>query len=89
MELNASKRLTADKWSGDVKTKKHPPEGLFATGSADEIANWLHSSHKDLQSAMGSLNFYRNRAGHNLASGRASVLDSAEKKLRSKYGEKE
>ena len=54
-------------WFADVKTKKHPKEGLFATGSATEIANWLKDSHDDLKSAMGALNFYVNRAGKNLS----------------------
>lgn len=54
-------------WSGKVKTKKHPKEGLFATGSATEIAKWLKKEHEDLKGAMGALNFYVNRAGKNLS----------------------
>jgi hypothetical protein len=54
-------------WSDDVKAKKHPKEGLFATGSATEIAAWLKKSHEDLKGAMGALNFYINRAGKNLS----------------------
>ena len=54
-------------WSAKVKTKKHPKEGLFATGSATEIAAWLKKSHEDLKGAMGALNFYINRAGKNLS----------------------
>jgi len=54
-------------WSADVKVKKHPKEGLFAKGSATEIAAWLKKSHEDLKGAMGALNFYINRAGKNLS----------------------
>lgn len=93
-KLNASARILAarkltaeeEKWSKDVKTKEHPPENLFKDGSAGEIASWIHKSHDDLQSAMGSLNFYRNRAGKNLSSERKGVLDSVEGKLEKMYG---
>jgi hypothetical protein len=74
--------VKADKWSGDVKTKKHPPEGLFKDGSADEIASWLKKSHKgDKGKASSSLNFYINRAGKNLSSERRKVLESVKGKL--------
>lgn len=79
--------LSEKKWSGKVKTKVHPPEDLFATGSADAIAKWAKRSHDDLQSAMGSLNFYINRAGKNLSSDRKSVIKSAEEKLRGMFKE--
>lgn len=83
----ATSLLTADgeKWSGDVKTKKHPPEGLFKEGSGEAIAKWLKSSHGDLKGAMSSLNFYRNRAGKNLSPERKKALDSAEKSVRGRY----
>lgn len=93
MEINAAvSRLQAtevqakgDKWSSEVKTKKHPPEGLFQSGSGEDIAKWLHSSHKDLKGAMSSLNFYKNRAGSNLPEGRKAVLDAAESKIQKMY----
>lgn len=90
MKINATSRLKAtrieaEKWSSDVKTKKHPPEGLFKTGSGEAIAKWLKSSHKDLGGAMSSLNFYRNRAGSNLSSERKGALNSAEEKVRKMY----
>jgi len=69
------------KWSGDVKPKKHPPEGLFAEGSAAEIVAWLKSAHKDEAGAMAALNFYINRAGKNLSATRRATLESAKKKL--------
>ena len=51
----------------DVKTKKHPPEGLFDSGSPRKIADWAMSSHGgNLRKAMASLNFYLNRGGSNV-----------------------
>ena len=51
----------------DVKAKKHPPEGLFDSGSAKKIAAWALSSHDgNLAKAMASLNFYLNRGGKNV-----------------------
>lgn len=73
--------LSELKWSGDVKAKKHPPEGLFADGSASDIALWLKSSHGDKKSAMSALNFYINRAGKNLSASRKATLDAVKKKL--------
>lgn len=58
--------LYEDKWSGDVKTKKHPPEGKFTQG-AEAVAKWLKSSHDSLKSAVAALNFYRNRNKDNMS----------------------
>ena len=69
----------------DVKTKKHPKEGLFATGSASEIAAWLKSEHDDLKSAMGALNFYVNRAGKNLSDSQKGKMSHAKALLHAKY----
>ena len=69
------------KWSGDVKTKKHPPEGLFAEGTAGAIVKWLKSAHGDKAGAMSALNFYINRAGKNLSAARKAVLNSAKETL--------
>lgn len=71
-------------WVGDVKTKKHPPEGLFAEGTPAEIKAWLKKSHKDDAGAMASLNFYINRAGKNLTAQRKAVLDQVKKELQAK-----
>jgi len=79
--------VTAEKWSGEVKTKKHPPEGLFAEGSGEAIAKWLKSSHSDLKGAMGSLNFYVNRGGSNLSPERKKVLEGVKSKIQKMYGE--
>jgi len=73
--------LLEEIWSGAVKAKKHPPEGLFAEGTPDEIKAWLKKSHKDNADAIKSLNFYINRAGKNLSSDRKAVLDHVKKSL--------
>ena len=63
------------KWSKDVKTKWHPPEGLFANGSATDIADAVIGGHKTLVSAMGCINLYVNRAGDNLSQDRKDTFD--------------
>jgi hypothetical protein len=68
-------------WSGDVKTKKHPPENLFADGSAEAIASWLKKEHGTKKGAMSALNFYINRAGSNLKGAQKSKLESVKKLL--------
>lgn len=68
-------------WSGSVQAKKHPPAGLFASGSATEVAAWLKSAHKDTKSAMSALNFYVNRSGSNLSSARKAELEKAKELL--------
>ncbi len=73
--------LVEEKWSGKVKPKKHPPEGKFASGSANEIAEWAKSSHKDVKSAIDAINFYKNRAGKNLTANRRGVMERAIKIL--------
>jgi hypothetical protein len=75
----------AKEWVAAVKTKKTPPEGLFAEGSSKDIATWLVAAHKDLKGAMGSLNFYINRAGDKLEPAREKVLNSVKKKLETHY----
>ena len=58
--------LDEKKWSGDVDTKKTPPEGTFTNG-VEAIADWFKSSHKDMKSAVAALNFYRNRNPENMS----------------------
>lgn len=92
MDKNALRRLagidtlTEKKWSGEVKAKEHPPEGLFADGSATEIAAWLKSAHDDFKGAMSALNFYINRAGEGLTAERKAELESAKGALRKVFG---
>ncbi|QBQ74633.1 hypothetical protein BcepSauron_253 [Burkholderia phage BcepSauron] len=83
MEINAATRLVAtEKWSHDVHTKKHPPEHKFSDGSAESIAEWARKSHGgDTKKAMDSLNFYINRAGHNLSEEQRSKVEHAKKLL--------
>lgn len=76
-------------WSGSVKTKKHSPEDLFATGSAEAIVKWLKKEHSDAKGAMSALNFYINRAGTNLKGERRQVLDQAKSILRAEKKKKE
>lgn len=84
MLLSELLKLHERKWSGDVKTKKHPPEGLFKTGSAQKIADWAWSSHGgNLQKAMASLNFYLNRAG-SLPAEQSDKVERAKELLRAK-----
>ena len=76
-----------EKWSKDVKVKKHSPDNLFSEGSAEDIANWAHRSHKDLKSALAALNFYLNRGGENVPESVKKKVETAKKKLRKKFGE--
>ena len=73
----------SSKWTGKVKPKWEPPEGLF-TKSAEEIADVLFSDSEDLQQAMSRINFYVNRAGKNLDSERKRVLNKAKDLLSDK-----
>lgn len=75
-----------EQWSGDVETKKHPKEGLFAEGTAKEISDWCIKSHKDLKGAMASINFYINRAGDNLTAERKKVLKDAKELVHKHFG---
>ena len=76
------------KWSADVTAHDHPFEvepGLFANGSAQQIAAALKKSAQDparhsddpYRSAISMLDFYVNRAGANLSA------DSAPSSIRS------
>jgi hypothetical protein len=76
----------SDKWSGDVETKKHPKEELFATGTAEELADWSVKAHKDLRAALASLNFYINRAGDKLDADRKAVIEDAKELVYKHYG---
>lgn len=88
IELNAAARLVESaKWSGEVETKKHPPEGKFADGSAEDIAKWAKSSHNgNLGKAISSLNFYINRGGKNLSEEQKSKVEHAKKILEKEHG---
>lgn len=76
--------LTEKNWVGDVKAQVHPPDKLFAEGSAEEIADWAWENHsKDLQRAMASLNFFVNR-NKNISKDIAAKVEKAKEILRKK-----
>lgn len=75
--------VNEEKWSGDVKTKKHPPEGLFANGSAAQIVAWLKREHPSKAGSMSALNFYINRAGSNLSPARKDTLAIVKREISS------
>ena len=67
-----------EKWSGSVKTKWSPPEGLFSSGSSSEIASKAISGHGgDLGKAVQSISFYLNRAGKNLPTEQKDRVEKA------------
>lgn len=80
-----AKKNNGKLWSGDVKTKWHPPEGFFEQ-SADKIAEGLAKASDSLAQAMDRLNFYINRAGKNLSDERKATLEQAKKILDGLYG---
>jgi len=81
---SGSKTPKKRRWSASVKTvSTYPPEGLF-TKSAVAIARTLASkkvSPKGPGSGMRMLNFYINRAGHNLSTARRRELEKAKELL--------
>jgi hypothetical protein len=87
-ESTEETNVEEEKWSGDVKTKRHPPKGLFAEGSAQDIADWAAGA-GDLQSAMAEINFYENRAGSNLSAERKATLEKAKELLRKKFNKED
>jgi hypothetical protein len=66
MEKYLREKKKVNKWSNKVKTKWHPPEGLFKNGSPEEIASTV-SQGVDLKTAMARLNFFLNRGGSNIS----------------------
>ena len=74
------------KWSALVtkKEKWHPPEGLFKK-SAKTIADTLIRASKDKRQAISRLQFYINRAGHNLTAGDLNRLEEAKKLIQKHY----
>jgi hypothetical protein len=85
------------KWSQDVTEHSDAmdlDEGVFEKDSPHQIALSLkrsaeHSQRRKaepFQSAMSMLNFYINRAGHNLPAGRKKILEDAKDELRKVFG---
>jgi hypothetical protein len=86
VQIKAARRLIeADKWSSDVKTKHHTPDGLFKDGTSEEIAKELKREHgDDFAGAMSALNFYINRGGKNIPN--RQNVEGAKEALRKLYG---
>ncbi len=85
------------KWSADVTAHDHPFDlepGLFASGSAQQIAAALKKSAQDparhsddpYRSAMSMLDFYVNRAGANLSADQRAKLDQVKSLLKQSFG---
>ncbi len=86
-KTSAKKTPAKRRWVATVNTDStHPPEGLF-TMSAATIARSLASkkvSPKGPASGMRMLNYYINRAGHNLTPARRAELEKAKALLSKK-----
>ena len=61
--LDSIAMLEKTYWVKKVKTKWHPPAGLF-TKDPKTIASVLAKASKSLKQAMARLNFYINRSGY-------------------------
>jgi len=72
------------KWSKDVETKWHPPEGFFEE-PAEKIASGLKQASDGLEQASDRLNFYINRTGSNLSEEAKKRLDRAKELLHELY----
>lgn len=81
MEIISYQQFLEENWSGNVKTKVHPPKDLFANGTAKDITDWLKSVHENKSGAIEALNFYVNRAGNNLSSERMGVMNDVRNEL--------
>jgi hypothetical protein len=88
---------SANKWSAEVTAHDHPFDlepGLFAKGSAQEIAAALKKSAEDprrgsddtYRTAMSMLDFYVNRAGAGLSAPERAKLEQAKAALRQSFG---
>ena len=90
-------KSTTDKWSAEVTAHDQPFDlepGLFANGSAQQIAAALKKSAEDparhstdpYRTAMSMLDFYVNRAGSKLSAAELGTLDQAKAALRQSFG---
>jgi ABC-type multidrug transport system fused ATPase/permease subunit len=88
---------SAKKWSAEVTAHDHPFDldpGLFANGTAQQIAAALKKSAQDAarhsddpyRTAMSMLDFYVNRAGDKLSIEQRAKLDQAKAALRQSFG---
>jgi len=81
-------RMVEELWSGEVVAKWSPPPGLFAQGTAEEIANTIAKASKSLKQAMSRINFYLNRAGKNISDERRKVIEKAKDIVRKLFEKK-
>lgn len=88
-----AKGKAGGKWSADVTEHSHAldlEKDVFRQSSAKAIAQSLkrsaeastHRKSSPFRSAMSMLNFYINRAGHNLPESRKATLERAKGELR-------
>jgi hypothetical protein len=93
----SDKNTSGKKWSADVTAHDHPFDlepGLFASGSAQQVAAALKKSAQDparhsddpYRSAISMLDFYVNRAGANLSADQRAKLDQVKSLLRQSSG---
>jgi hypothetical protein len=93
-------RQAKRKWSQEVTERSDALDlepDIFKSDSPQEIAASLKRSAEEsprrkasaFQSAMSMLNFYINRAGHNLGEPRRRTLEAAKGKLRQMFGRSE
>jgi hypothetical protein len=90
--------MAGKNWSGEVTRNSNALDletGVFTWPDPKKIAASLAHSAQDslrrkartpLQSAMGMLNFYINRAGKNLPAGKLKILNQAKNELRRYFG---
>lgn len=92
--------MTQRKWSQDVTEHSDAldlDEGVFKQNDPKATALSLERSAEDshrrkgtpLQSAMGMLTFYINRAGDNLSAKQRHILEKAKDELRAAFSRKE
>jgi len=92
-----AKTKTGSKWSAEVTENSHAMDlekDIFRQPSAKRIAQSLKRSAEastqrkssPFRSAMSMLNFYINRAGHNLPESRKATLERAKGELRKAFG---
>jgi hypothetical protein len=83
------------RWSHEITAEdRHDVEGgIFATGSAEEIADAVIDAARDdgpgeslERHAMSKLTFYENRAGRNLSDERRATLEQAKAIVRARLG---
>jgi hypothetical protein len=97
LEDAMASRKPVRRWSAKVTEESDAldlEEHIFESGDAERIAASLKSSAEHskrrkgspLQSAMGMLTFYINRAGKNLPATRKRILERAKDELRRLFG---